>query len=299
MGELAVGEYSRIAEGVYLEGLCYDFARDVVWYSDVIAGGIHGVKADGTKVASFNAGRMWTGGVMMNADGAVLSSGQGGIMWNNPDTGRSGWLIDTLEGQLVNGINEMWPDGTGGIYFGTNDIASIIEAKDTQPTAIYRLTVDREVIKLDDGVYFSNGLGYDPGRRRFYCSDTFRTAWTWDVADDLSLRNRRMLLDKSDCDGLALDAEGNVWITGFRSPGVINRVTPEGRELAPVPTPEGSTTQVRFGGADLRDYYINIVPSDGGDSLKDGQPLKSPSYLYKGRSAVPGVAVAPARFDLG
>jgi sugar lactone lactonase YvrE len=115
----------------------------------------------------------------------------------------------------------------------------------------------------------------------------------------MSLRNRRMLLDKSDCDGLALDAEGNVWITGFRSPGLITRVTPDGQELAPVKTPEGSTTQVRFGGADLRDYYINIVPSDGGDSLKDGQPLKSPSYLYKGRSAAPGVAIAPANFDLG
>lgn len=299
MGELAVGEYSQIAEGIYLEGLSYDFARDVIWYSDVIAGGIHGVRPDGAKVASFNEGRMWTGGVMMNADGAVLSSGQGGIMWNHPDTGRSGWLLDRLEGKPINGINEMWPDGTGGIYFGTNDIDSIIEAKDTRPTAIYRLTVDREVIKLDDGVYFSNGIGYDPDRRKFYCSDTFRTSWVWDVADDLSLKNRRVLLDKSDCDGLALDAEGRVWLTGFRSPGLIARVTPEGEELPPVKTPEGSTTQIRFGGADLRDYYINIVPGDGGDSLKDGQPLKSPSYLYRGRSEVPGMAIAPARFDLG
>jgi hypothetical protein len=55
---------------------------------------------------------------------------------------------------------------------------------------------------------------------------------------------------------------------------------------------------VRFGGADLRDYFINIVPGDGGDSLKDGRPLKSPSYLYRGRSEVPGLAIEPARFDL-
>jgi sugar lactone lactonase YvrE len=298
MGELAVGDYSRIAEGVYLEGLSYDFSRDVIWYSDVIAGGIHGVKPDGAKVASFNEERMWTGGVLMNADGAVFSSGQGGIMWNNPDNGRSGWLLDGLEGKPINGINEMWPDGTGGIFFGTNDIDSIIEAKDTRPTAIYRLTTDREVIKVDDGVYFSNGIGYDPTRRKFYCSDTFRTSWVWDVTDDLSLANRRVLLDKADCDGLALDAKGNIWLTGFRSPGTITRVTPEGAELLPVATPDGSTTQVRFGGADLRDLYINIVPGDGGDSLKDGQPLKSPSYLYKGRSETPGVAIAPARFDL-
>jgi sugar lactone lactonase YvrE len=298
MTDLTVGDYRQLAEGTYLEGLSYDFGRDVIWYSDVIKGGIHGVKPDGTPVGSFNDGRMWTGGVMMNSCGAVFSTGQGGIMWNNPDTGKSGWLLDRLEGKPINGINEMWPDGTGGIYFGTNDIDYIIEARDTRPTAIYRLTVDREVIKLCDNVYFSNGIGYDPARRKFYCSDTFRTAWVWDVADDLSLTNQQVLIDKNDCDGLALDSAGNIWITGFRSPGILTRLSPDGRELPPVATPPGSTTQVRFGGADLRDYYINVVPADGGDSLKEGQPLKCPSYLYRGRSELPGMAVAPANFRL-
>lgn len=297
-GSVEVGAYQQIAQGVYLEGLSYDFRREVIWYSDVIAGGIHGVQPDGTPVGSFNDERMWTGGVLMNADGKVFSTGQGGIMWNDPDTGQSGWLLDELEGKPINGVNEMWPDGTGGIFFGTNDIDMIIEARDTRPTAVYRLTSERRVIKLDDGVFFSNGIGYDPTRRKFYCSDTFRTSWVWDVGDDLSLQNRRVLFDKADCDGLALEADGTVWLTGFRSPGVITRVTPEGKELEPMPTPPGSTTQIRFGGKDLRDFYINVVPGDGGDSLKEGQPLKSPSFLYKARAEKPGMAVAPADFRL-
>lgn len=297
MAELAVGEYVPLAEGIYLEGLSVDHQRGVIWYSDVIAGGIHGVTPDGTKVASFNESRMWTGGVMMNADGAVFSTGQGGIMWNNPDTGKSGWLLDRLEGQPINGINEMWPDGTGGIYFGTNDIENIIEAKETRGSALYRLTAEREVIKMEASVYFSNGIAHDPQRRKFYCSDTFRKGWVFDVADDLSLTNQQLLLDREDCDGLALDSEGNVWITGFRSPGILRRLKPDGTPLPDVPTPAGSTTQVRFGG-DGRDYYINVVPSDGGDSLKEGKPLASASYLYRGRSEVPGVLIPPARFKL-
>ena len=297
MAELAVGEYAALAEGIYLEGLSVDHQRGVIWFSDVIAGGIHGVTPDGTKVASFNESRMWTGGVMMNADGAVFSTGQGGIMWNNPDTGKSGWLLDRLEGQPINGINEMWPDGTGGIYFGTNDIESIIEAKETRGSALYRLTAEREVIKMEADVFFSNGIAHDPQRRKFYCSDTFRKGWVFDVADDLSLTNQQLLLDREDCDGLALDSEGNVWITGFRSPGILRRLKPDGSPLADVPTPAGSTTQVRFGG-DGRDYYINVVPSDGGDSLKEGKPLASASYLYRGRSEVPGVLIPPARFKL-
>ena len=298
MTDLAVGDHVALAEGIYLEGLAVDHARDVIWYSDVIAGGIHGVRPDGTKVGSFNQSRMWTGGVMMNHDGAVFSTGQGGIMWNNPESGKSGWLIEELEGVAINGINEMWPDGTGGIYFGTNDIENIIAAKDTRGSALYRLTVDREVIKLDADIYFSNGIAHDPARRRFYCSDTFRKAWAFDVADDLSLSGQRVLLDREDCDGLALDQDGNVWITGFRSPGILRRLAPGGSPLADVPTPPGSTTQVRFGG-DGRDYYINVVPADGGDSLKEGKPLAGASTLYRGRSETPGVLIQPARFTLG
>jgi sugar lactone lactonase YvrE len=297
MTDAVVEDYVQLAQGVYLEGLSYDFGRDVIWYSDVIAGGIHGVKPDGTPCGSFNETRMWTGGIMMNGDGAVFSSGQGGIMWNNPDSGKSGWLIDTLDGKPVNGINEMWSDGSGGIFFGTNDIEYIIEAKPTRPSALYRLTVDREVIRLAD-VYFSNGIAHDPARRKFYCSDTFTKAWVWDVGDDLTLTNQQVLLDRSDCDGMALDSLGNIWITGVHSAGILRRLTADGRELPPLPTPPGATTQVRFGGPDLRDFYINVVPADGGDSLKDGQPLTSPSYLYRGRSDIPGVAVGTARFKL-
>ena len=259
---------------------------------------MHGVKFDGTKVGSFNEDRMWTGGAMMNEDGSVLSTGQGGIMWNNPDTGKSGWLIRELEGKPINGINEMWPDGTGGMYFGTNDIEYVIEGKDTRPTRLYRMTADGDVIPLADGIYFTNGIAFDPDRKRFYCSSTFECVWAWDVADDLTLTNKTRLLDKEDCDGMSLDSEGNVWITGFRS-NFLTRIAPDGSELPHIQTPPGSITQVRFGGGDGCDYFFNVVPADGGDTLKEGGEITSAnSVLYRGRSDVPGVKVAPTHFRL-
>lgn len=293
------GEFREIARGIYLEALTVDHDREVVWYSDVIAGGMHGVTFDGEKVGAFNEGRMWTGGAMMNADGSVLSTGEGGIMWNNPATGKSGWLLSELEGEPINGINEMWPDGTGGIFFGTNDIASIIEGKDTRPTRLYRLTADGEVIRLADDIRFTNGLAFDPDRKRLYCNSTFECAWVFDVADDLTLSNKRLLIDKEDVDGMSLDSQGNVWITGFRS-NYLTRLGPDGSELPRVQTPPGSITQVRFGGPDGRDYFINTVPADGGDTLKEGGEItQANSVLYRGRSEVPGVRIAPARFRLG
>lgn len=299
MSEPEPGRFEKIASGIYLEGLAVDHERDVIWYSDVIAGGIHGIRPDGTKVASFNEGRMWTGGVMMNADGSVLSTGEGGIMWNHPETGKCGWLLDKIDGQPINGVNEMVPDGTGGIYFGTNDIEMIIRGEQTRPTAIYRLTLEREVIRVSEDVNFTNGMMYDPGRKRFYCNSTFECTWAFDVAADLSLTNRREFLDKEDCDGMALDADGNVWITGFRS-NFLTRVRPDGTVLPQVDTPAGSITQIRFGGSDMRDYYFNSVPADGGDTLKEGGELTARnSFLFRGRSETPGMRIEPARFRLG
>ena len=293
-----MAEFAKIASGIYLEGLAVDHARDVIWYSDVIAGGIHGVKPDGTPAGSFNEGRMWTGGIMMNADGAVLSTGEGGIMWNNPDTGKSGWLLDSIEGQPINGINEMMPDGKGGIFFGTNDIEMVIQGAETRPTELWRLTADRELIKLADGIGFTNGLMFDAARNRFYCNDTFKGTWGFDVTDDLRLENRALFLDKEDADGMCLDAQGNVWITGFRS-NFFTRLAPDGSRLADFPTPAGSITQLRFGGADGRDVYFNSVPADGGDTLKDGGEITSAnSFLFRGRSEVPGLKIEPARFSL-
>ena len=291
-------DFRKIASGTYLEGLAFDERRQWLWYSDVIAGGVHAVALDGTRRATLNAGRMWTGGVLLNDDGAVLSTGAGGIMWNDPGTGRSGWLLDRIDDVPINGINEMVSDGTGGLVFGTSDIENVMRGEPARSTALYRLTVDRGVIKLVDGIGFTNGLMYDAERRRLYCNDTFRCCWVFDVEADLSLHNQRVLIDKDDADGVALDAQGNVWITGFRS-SYITRVAPDGALLPRIEGPGGSITQIRFGGPDLHDYFINTVPADGGDALKEGGvPAGGNSFLFQGRSAVPGLKPRPPRFQL-
>lgn len=299
MSEIQVEGYEPIARGLYLEGLAVDLDRGVVWYSDVIAGGIHGLYPNGD-ARSFNPDRMWTGGVMVNADGAVLSTGAGGILWTDPETGKSDWLLAAIDGKPINGINEMVPDGEGGLFFGTNDIEMVLAGQPSRPTQLYRLTADREVIKLADGLNFTNGIAFDAERRRFYCNDSFVATYAFDVGPDLTLANKRVLVDKVDVDGLALSADGEVWITGFRSAEIV-RLRPDGTPLSPVPNPGGAAvTQVRFGGPDLRDVYINTVPIDAGDRLAVGElPTERTSVLYRGRARTPGRAIPPTRFKLG
>lgn len=297
MATEAQDQYTKLASGLYLEGLAVDHASGVIWYSDVVAGGVHGVTPEGRPVRTLNPDRKWTGGILINHDGKVLSSGQHGIMWNDPGGEASGWLIDTIDGAPINGINEMVPDGEGGIVFGMIDMDAVIAGRAPGPVAIYRLTREREVILLADGIGFTNGLMFDAERRRLYCNETFHATLAFDVAEDWTLSNRRVVLDKEDCDGMALDAEGNLWVTGFASK-FLERLTPDGTLLERVPTP-GPVTQVRFAGPDLRDFYIAKVSSTGGQTLKEGgQITERRSHIYSGRSPVPGRAVQPAGFDL-
>lgn len=289
--------FEPLARGLYLEGLAVDSARGAVWYSDVIAGGVHGLWPDG-RTEMLNPGRMWTGGVLMNADGCVLSSGPGGVMWNEPGTDRSGWLIREIAGRPISGVNEMVPDLAGGLYFGVIDLDAVIRGATPGPSAIFRLSANGDVTLVAEGLTFVNGLALSADGTRLFCNDSFAATYAFEVAPDGGLSQRRLLLDKPDADGLALDAAGNLWITGFRS-SELSRVTPGGELLGAVATPGGAVTQVRFGGADLRDVYVNTVPADGGDGLAAGAlPTEPRSVLYRGRSATPGSAAAPARFQL-
>ena len=300
MTSLALDTCLEIAAGTYLEGLAIDSGRETVWYSDVIAGGIHAVRFDGTKVMTLDAERAWTGGILVDGAGRVLSSGQGGIRWNDPARGTSGWLLRDLDGAPVNGINEMCPDGADGLFFGTVDLDKVIAGETPGPTAIYRLAADGAARRLAD-LGFSNGLMFDPGRGRLYCNDTFSGTWAFDVAADFTLGNRTLLIAKEDADGMALDADGNLWITGFRS-SHFTRVSPDGTRLPDMATPAGAVTQLRFAGPDLDQLWFNSVPAEGGDTLKEGGTMTGQgSFLHRAAAparglALPRVALAPALF---
>ncbi|MET0270148.1 MAG: SMP-30/gluconolactonase/LRE family protein, partial [Sphingomonas sp.] len=296
MAEATIDAMRTIASGLYLEGLAADAGRGLIWYSDVVGGGVHGVTPEGEPRHRLNPERRWTGGVLVNGDGTILSSGEGGIRWNDPERDRSGWLVADIDGAAVNGINEMAPDGAGGLFFGTVDLAAVIAGGRPGPTALYHLPPGGRPVKVADGIGFSNGLAVDAGRSRLYCNDTFTGVWRFDFGSDMRLSNRHLLLDKPDADGMALDAGGVLWITGYRS-GAFCRLDTDGRRLPDVTTPAGAITQLRFAGADLRDLYFNAVPVDGGDTLKNGGvPDAAASFLHRGRGGgAGGGVVAPPR----
>ncbi len=297
MTVLHPGHFEQVAGGLYLEGLTVA-ADGAIWYSDVIAGGVHSLGTDGAKT-SFNRDRMWTGGLVFDASGKLYSTGQGGIMRTDPLSGQSDWLLCEIEGRPINGINEMAPDGAGGLYFGTVDLDAIIKGEAPGPASIYRLAADGRVHLAHGPLGFANGMALSADGRTLYLNESFDGTYAFNVQPDLSLANRRKILAKEDCDGMALDVEGNLWITGFRSPEIV-RMRPDCSLLEPVKTPAGAITQIRFGGPDMLDYWVTAVPADAGDGLAEGTlPDSEVSFLYQGRADVAGLKVSAVKIGGG
>ena len=90
---------------------------DGLWFTDLLLGGLYHWQP-GHGIERHLPDRRHIGGVAINADGAILCGGPDGLVWFDPSTGRSGTLLDAIDGKRI-GVNDMLPDGRGGLIFGT------------------------------------------------------------------------------------------------------------------------------------------------------------------------------------
>jgi sugar lactone lactonase YvrE len=111
------------------------------------------------------------------------------------------------------------------------------------------------------GTTISNGLGWSPSGRSFYFIDSpTRRVDVFDcdpATGALERRRRFAAVEVEDAvpDGLAVDAEGGVWVALHGGWG-LRRYSPEGELAAIVELPVAKITSCCFGGHDLQDLYV-------------------------------------------
>lgn len=287
--------FEAIVRGIYLEGLCVDAAS--AWVSDPIKGGIRRWRQDGS-IAGWLPEKRWVGSLLLNSDNVVLVSGEGGIIWLDGNSGETGVLLDSVDGKPLAGVNEMVADRHGNLYFGGLDVASIAAGRKTAPVSIYRRAADGRVTELLGGLRFSNGIALSPDEKFLYHNETFVGTSAYPIKPDGTLGERLFFVEKLDCDGLAVDAEGTLWITGCKS-DTITCLNPDGSLKQAVSFPNGGASSVRFGGADRRDLFITTVAAGTAQQLAAGiWPTEEESILYRTRVSVPGLAVPPPAISI-
>ncbi|MCE7798860.1 SMP-30/gluconolactonase/LRE family protein [Sphingobium sufflavum] len=290
-------EFQRLAGGFYLKGLSVDDDYQCLWFSDVLAGGIGRLHSD-RQIARYNPDRLWIGSILLNWDGCILSSGSGGIAWTNPDSGAGGWLLNKIDGHPIGCVNEMTPDRIGGIYFSTVDIGAIARHAQPAPSSIYHLHNNGKLRRLHDGSIFANGLVVSVDRKTLYINETYKGTCAMDIMADGTLGNLRQLSDQHDCDGIALDANDDLWITGFQS-GTIRCLSPAGVNKHIIATPLEGVSQIHFAHGSSDTVYLTEVPVDRSSVLKGGRlPNHEVSHLWRCKIAVVGSPVARTQFSL-
>jgi sugar lactone lactonase YvrE len=280
------------------EGYCFLEAPrahgDAVWFSDPVGGGLSRLWPDG-RIDQFIPDRKRIGGAAINEDEAVIFSGVGGIAWLNSATGKSGMLLDNIDGKPITAVNDIFPDAKGGLYFGTSHIAAQEAGAPVQTTELYRLDTNGRVTLLWDRLHVANGIGLSPDGRRLYLNESWHGTFAYDVAADGTLSNRTSLSAQEDCDGLAVDCEGGIWIACFSS-GSIIRVLPDGKLDRHEALPVRNVTSLCFGGADQRDVYVTTGGDEGLDALMKGLLPPRTASLYRARADVAGLAVRLTSF---
>ena len=157
------------------------------------------------------------------------------------------------------------------------------------PGELWRIDGEGKAVELYGGVELTNGIGFSPDGLRLYHSDSsVGRIHTHEIDANGNVRNRGVFaeIEVGFPDGLAVDADGGVWVATYGGSAVL-RYTPEGKLDRTVPVPARDVTSLCFGGADLRDLYV-VTADNTDDPDRKGT-------IFRARSDVAGLPAPLAR----
>jgi sugar lactone lactonase YvrE len=208
-----------------------------------------------------------------------------------------GFVLEDAAGDL-HALPELWADPTLRMNEGGCDpdgrfyCGSMGYDQGQGRGSLYRLDADGTASLQFGGATISNGLGWSPdGSIAYYIDTATRRIDMFDYTGDAGLTGRRPFVAIADGaggpDGLAVDAEGCVWVALYGG-SAVHRYRPDGVLDGVVELPVAKVTACTFGGDDLDQLFITTSR----EHLAEGvQP--SAGSLYTCKPGVVGLPVLP------
>ncbi|OWK34685.1 SMP-30/gluconolactonase/LRE family protein [Fimbriiglobus ruber] len=189
-----------------------------------------------------------------------------GYLWACADDKNELWKIDVktkektvivkdYQGKLLNGPNDIWVRPDGGAYFTDPFYKRPYwkrGAEEQDKRGVYYVSPEGKLSRVDGDYGMPNGIVGTADGKTLYVADIGRNkTFAYDIQPDGTLANRRLFCELGS-DGMTLDTEGNVYLTGK---GVIV-FDKTGKKIEQIPVPEGWTANVCFGGKDMQTLFI-------------------------------------------
>ncbi len=229
-------------------------------------------------------------GLAVGPDGAFYVCNNGGFTWHerdgllrpgyqppdyvtgriervDPATGAVTLLYDRCGEHNLRGPNDIVFDTEGGFYF--TDLGKT-RPRDRDQGGIYYAKIDGSFItEVAYPLTTPNGIGLSPDGSTVYAAETATArVWAFDLAGPGKIKRApapsphggrlvATLPGYQMFDSLAIDAAGNICVATLVT-GAITVISPAGEVLRVVKFPDAMTTNICFGGPDLRRAFVTL-----------------------------------------
>jgi len=257
---------------------------------EIMRGTLSRVMPDGEVqvVASLGGG---PNGAAMGPDGAIYVCNNGGFDWidveGQPfpvgrakhyiggriervelDSGKTAVLYTHCNGVPLNGPNDIVFDRSGGFWF--TDLGQRY-GRQQDRGAVYYARPDGSLIR--EALFPAdspNGIGLSPDEKTLYVADTASARlWAYDIGAPGEILAQpghyaghciAGMPGLQHFDSLAVDVRGNICVATILNGGITS-ISPDGSQLVHTPTGDIATTNICFGGDDLKTAYITLSGS--------------------------------------
>ncbi len=261
-----VGDVELIQDGfAFTEGPAWDPQSKTLYFSDIPANKIHRLHGDGS-IDVFTDQSNHTNGILITRDGNLLACQMDGqIARYDKKTAAATVLAGQYDGNRFNAPNDLVVDSKGGIYF-TDPLFRAPQPLPQGVQAVYYVAPadgngKRQVTRVTENLPAPNGIGLSPdGGRLYVCPTRQAEMLVYEVTAAGELSEPKVFCTvkqpegKSDtgADGIALDEQGNVYITTNLG---VQIFSPRGKLLGLVAFPQ-QPSNVCFGGDDWKTMYV-------------------------------------------
>lgn len=249
-------QLERLASGfAFTEGPAAD-AKGNVFFTDQPNNRILMWQVTG-QVATFLQPCGRANGLYFNPQGDLLAcADELNELWSIRPDGHVTVLVKAYQGRRLNGPNDLWVHPEGGVYFTDPYYHRSYWHRgpmEQDGQHVYYLTPDhRTVLRVTTDLLKPNGLIGTPDGRTLYVADIeANQTYAYDIQPDGVLTKQRLFCARGS-DGMTLDHEGNVYLTGD-GVWVFN---PAGQPIEHIAIPEEWTANVTFGGQDRQLLFI-------------------------------------------